>query len=129
MRQRTTSTWTQARADGSPRLRVLVESADPALAISDFTQFTKAGIDIALCCGPGESPTECPLVRGEECALAGGADAVLFQLGTGGQGVLEAMRQGREGTPVVVLTGPSSVEGQIDAVRRAALGGRRRRGI
>lgn len=126
MRQRTTSTWSGTRAAGSPRLQVLVESADPALAVSDFARFTRAGIDVALCCGPGDSPAECPLVRGEECALAGGADAVLFQLGTGGRGVLEAWQRRHEETPVVILDESASIEGQIDAVRRAAIEGRRR---
>lgn len=128
MRQRTTSPWTEGRVDASPRLRVLVESADPALAVSDFVEFTEAGIDIALCSGPSDDPTECPLVRGRECALARGADAVLFKLGTGGQGVLDALRHERGGTPVVVLDDSCSVGGQIDAVRRAALGRRLRHG-
>lgn len=127
MRQRTTSTWTAARAESSPRLKVLVESADPALAVSDFAEFTRAGIDIALCCGPGDRPAECPLVSGEDCALAGGADAVLFKLGTGGQEVLEVMRRRHRQTPIVILDESASVQGQIDAVRRAALNGRHQR--
>jgi hypothetical protein len=126
VRQRTTTGWTEARAGASPRLRVVIESADPALAVSDFSQFTRAGIDVALCCGPGDS-RDCPLLRDEDCALAAGADAVLHKLGHGGTPVLEAMRDHPGGTPVVVLDESSSVEGQIDAVRRAALTGRRRR--
>ena len=142
MQQNTTSTWSGARAEGSPRLRVLIESADPALAISDFAQFARAGIDVAVCGGPVDSPTECPLVRGEPCVLAAEADAILFTPGAHEGRVLDAARRHHGGTAILlhaelavgadvpqgceVLSATASVEGQISAVRRAALAGRRR---
>ena len=113
---------------------MLIESADPALAVSDFGALTAAGMDVALCRGPEHTPAECPLVRGEPCQLAAGADVILFDLGPAGQQVLEAERRMHPGTPVVVRGGSAgaapegcgllpantSVGGQISAIRRAA---------
>lgn len=143
MRQRTNSTWSTSRTDRSPRLRVLVESADPALAISDFAHFGRAGIDVALCSGPVGDPDQCPLVRGEPCALAAGADAILFGAGPERGRILDGLRRRLPGTPIVVqpplpgftpatgrrdgyevLARSSSVAGQISALRQAAAAGR-----
>ncbi len=139
MRQRQTTSWAGRGAARGTRLRVLIESADPVLAVSDFGAFANAGIDVALCHGPVDHPTECPAVRGESCALAAGADVVLFDLVASGADVLEATRQLRGAAPVVLRTVPpgfdpeglevlpaaASVTGQIDVLRRAALDGRR----
>ena len=135
MKQRQTHRW--SGPDGNrPPLRVLIESADPALALSDFGAFTAAGIDVALCQGPDHVRAECPLVRGEACDLAAGADAILFDLGPAGTDVFEAERRSHPATPVVLRDGPpgaavpegcrslpatASVEGQIDVLRAAAL--------
>jgi hypothetical protein len=147
MLQRTiTKAWSEPSKTGS-RLRLLVESSDPLLGISDFTQWTDAGFDVALCSGPAATASECPLVRGEPCELAAGADAILFALPPSRVDVLQAVRRSHAATPVVVQLPGSrwpekypipegteivwsscSVPGQIRVLRRAAVEGRRRRG-
>jgi hypothetical protein len=122
---------------------VLVESNDPALAISDFRHFAEEGLDVALCSGPDGAVADCPLARGEPCELAAGADAILFDLPAGHAPILQAAARKHRATPVVVgaaagsaeglpegcdvLPAHSSVKGQIGMLRRAALAGRRRR--
>lgn len=139
MGQKTTTAW--SAVEGSSRLRVLVESADPALALSDFAHFTRAGLDVAVCPGPGDARTQCPLLHDESCPLVAEADVVLFGLGDKGRDLLEHGRRHTHGTPVVVREGDegaaageysvlparSSVNGQIDVLRRAALAARRDR--
>jgi len=122
---------------------VLVESDDPALAISDFRQFAEEGLDVALCSGPGGAVGDCPLTRGEPCELAAGADAILFNLSAGHSAILDAAVREHRDTPIVVqppagdvqevpegcdvLPAHSSVKGQISTLRKAALAGRQRR--
>lgn len=133
MRQRTTTpTWT--RSESGIRLRVLIESADPALAVSDFGAFTAAGMDVAVCHGPERTAAECPLVRDEPCRLYAGADVVLFDRGSPASELFEAARRRHPATPVVIrgggaenapegcesLPAGASVEGQISVLRRAA---------
>ncbi|MGE5287646.1 MAG: hypothetical protein ACM3ML_10670 [Micromonosporaceae bacterium] len=119
------------------RPRVLVESDNPALAISDFSMFQDAGFDVAFCSGPGGTPEACPLLRGQECAVLTGADAVLHKLDHR-LGIAAAIHRQRPSIPVVVeerrsadgdmpavpdgcvpLPYPCSVKGQVDALRRA----------
>ena len=142
MRQRkTTQTWSRSARGGAPPLRVLIESADPALAVSDFGAFTAAGIEVALCHGPDHTPAECPVVRGQPCPLAAGADVILFDVGAFPGEILEAGRRVHAGTPVVLrggapgdapagcesLPASASVQGQVAVLRRVALGARRDR--
>jgi hypothetical protein len=127
-------TWRSTGAD-TGRPRVLIEDDHPALAISDFSLFEEAGLDIAFCSGPGEDPGACPLLCGEPCPVLARAQAVLHGLDPG-LGIATAIRRQRPGLPVVVeqrhgpggtlapegctpLPYPSSVKGQIDAVWRA----------
>lgn len=129
-------TWRSPSAD-TGRPRVLIEDSHPALAISDFSLFEQAGLDIAFCSGPGEDPPACPLLRGEPCPLLARAEAVLHCLDPA-LGIAAAIRRQRPGLPVVVgqrrrpdghqppapdgctsLPYPASVKGQIDAVWRA----------
>lgn len=139
MWQRTTTGWT-AGSPATRRLRVLVESDDPALALSDFAGFTRAGIDVALCRGDING-LGCPLLRDEPCPLVAEADAILYGFGPEGEAILDAARRHHRTTPVVVrtsagaatptrpgaevLAATSSLNGQIDVLRRAALAGRR----
>jgi hypothetical protein len=137
MRQRVPRrTWGSPSA-GTERPRVLIEDDHQALAISDFSLFEQAGLDIAFCSGPGEGPRACPLLRGEPCPVLARAETVLHGLDPA-LGIATAIRRQHPGLPVVVeqrrrpgadqppapegctpLPGPSSVKGQIDAVWRA----------
>ena len=124
----------------STRPRLLIEDAHPALQVSDLACFRDAGFDVAVCSGPETAADECPLVRGEECALATGADIVVFgpdRLTGAGREVLDAFRErfpgcfklvaeaphapGTEGsTPegCTPMAFPSSVGSQVEAVNR-----------
>jgi hypothetical protein len=135
-------TWRSPSAD-TGRPRVLIEDGHQALAISDFSLFERAGLDIAFCSGPGEDPRSCPLLRGEPCPLLDRAEAVLHCLDPA-LGIAAAIHRRRPGLPVVAtqcrgpgghqppapegctpLPWPSSVKGQIDAVWRALADQRR----
>jgi len=133
MKQRVhTRTWSSPGLAGR-RPHLLVEDSRPALAISDFSLFQDAGFDVAFCRGPGD----CPLLRGQQCMLAAGADVVLHGLDPG-LGVAAAIRRHRPELPVVIeqprqehgtaypvpagcvpLPYSCSVGGQIDALLRA----------
>ncbi len=135
MRQRVpTRSWYSPGRPGR-RPRVLVEDDHPALAISDFSAFQQAGFDVAYCSGPGESPSACPVLRGQRCALLAGADVVLHGLDPGLGLVAAIPRQGpriavlteqpgeAESQPPdpdgVTLAAGCSVPGQIAALRQA----------
>ena len=135
MKQRqTTRNWSKSEGGGRPTVRVLIESADPALAVSDFGVYAAAGVEVALCQGPDHDSTDCPLVRGEPCHLVAGADVVLSDLGPSGPDVVEAQRRSYPATPVVLwgswngevpegcvsLPATASVEGQIAVLRHEA---------
>jgi len=118
MKQRVpTRAWYSPGRPGR-RPRVLVEDAHPALAISDFSRFEQAGFDVAYCSGPGADLADCPVLRGQRCALLDGADAVLHGLDPR-LGVAAAIRRRRAGLPVIEQTGDCSVAGQLTALRRA----------
>lgn len=137
-------TWSSAGLPGR-RPRLLVEDDRPALAVSDFSLFRDAGLDVAFCSGPGDDPGACPLLRGQRCALVDRADVVLHGLSPG-LGIAAAIRRQRPELPVVVeqhrrpdgtadpvpagclpLRYPCSVRGQADAVLRAEAAARHRR--
>jgi hypothetical protein len=129
-------TWRSPSA-GTGRPCVLIEDDHQALAISDFSLFEQAGLDIAFCSGPGEEPRACPLLRGEPCPVLTRAEAVLHGLDPA-LGIAAAICRQRPGLPVVIEQRPgpggdlppapegttplpcaASVKGQIDAVWRA----------
>jgi hypothetical protein len=135
-------TWCSPGAD-TGRPRVLIEDDHQALAISDFSLFEQAGLDIAYCSGPGGDSPACPLLRGERCPVLARAQAVLHGLDPG-LGIAAAIRRQYPGLPVVVeqhrrpggdlppapegctpLPYPSSVGGQIGAVWRVLADQRR----
>jgi hypothetical protein len=137
MRQRvpTRAWYSPGRAGRRPR--VLVEDDHPALAISDFSLLQDAGFDVAYCSGPGHSPRDCPILRGQQCDVLAGADAILHGLDPG-LGIAAAIRRRHphiavvaeqharaDGRPEAVADGctplisPCSVHGQIDALRQA----------
>lgn len=134
MRQRVTNAWRSGEV-GKHVLRVLVESAQPALAISDFSRYREAGLDVALCTGPevGEDAAQCPMVAAGRCELVESADVVLAALGPGP--VQDSVVAHRGTTPVVVevagrddvapegcprICSIWTVDGQIKALRDAA---------
>jgi hypothetical protein len=135
-------TWRSPSAD-TGRPRVLIEDDHQALAISDFSLFEQAGLDIAFCSGPGEDPRACPLLCGEQCPVLARADAVLHGLDPA-LGIAAAIRRQNPGLPVVAeqrrrpggdqppvpegctpLPYSCSVKGQIDALWRVLADGRR----
>jgi hypothetical protein len=120
---------------GHDQVRVVVETTDEALALSDFRRYRDAGLDVTVCGGP-VGDERCPLVEGGGCAPAGQADVVLFGLGVPGD-ILAAHRAQHPSVPVVVevrrddappadvdgctvLPFPSSVDEQIRVLHRAA---------
>ena len=107
--------WYRGAAGHRPR--VLIEDDHPALAISDFSRFERAGFDVAFCSGPIRDRAECPLLVGQDCQVAAAADVILHNLDPR-SGVAEAIRERHPAIPLLV-TGDSSVPGQIEAVRRA----------
>jgi hypothetical protein len=137
MKQRVPRRTWQAPGRAGRRSRVLIEDGHPALAISDFSLFEQAGLDVAFCSGPGDDGAACPVLRGQRCPLVAGADAVLHGLDPA-LGIAAVICRQRPGLPVVAeqrrradgslepvpegctpLTFPCSVRGQIDALRRA----------
>lgn len=116
------------------RLRVLVETADRTLLISDFRCLLDAGFDVATCAGPDHDSSRCPLLRGEQCELVAQSDVVVHALDPTLQiataiktahpdlPVLVQRRRRQDGTPVpegcVPLDMPCSVGGQLEAIRR-----------
>ncbi len=122
------------RHDARPR--VLVETADRALRISDFRFLVDAGFDVAICAGPGHNDELCPLLRGEECELVSKADVVLHELDSDLQiaaaiktaypnlPVLVQRPRRQDGPPIPVPEGctpldmPCSLSSQLDAIRR-----------
>ena len=58
--------------------RVVVETDDPTLAISDFASFAAAGFGVVCCGGPSDDHP-CPVVEGRPCPLVEDSDVVLNQ--------------------------------------------------
>jgi hypothetical protein len=120
-----------------PPWRLLIESPDETVAISNFDAFRDAGFEVTTCSGPSVRADECPLVRGEACPLVAEADVVLFDLTSDRRdrpAVLAAMKAGRPELPVLVrssapaaavpggcstLRTTTSVHGQVLALQRA----------
>lgn len=135
MKQRIPRRSWQCGTPASHLPRILIEDDEPSLAISDFSLFDRAGFDVAFCSGPGSSQTSCPAMRGEQCRVLAGADAVLHGLDPR-LGVAAAICHQRPGIPVVLkrrrqadgsvrpvpegclpLAPECSVRGQIEALR------------
>jgi hypothetical protein len=129
----------QQPARRRPPWRLLVESPEPGVDISDFGAFRSAGFEVTVCEGPASDAHECPVVRGESCPLMSEADVVLFDLDSDPprrSEVLAAMRATRPDLPVVVRSAnptpeaargcstirtTASVNGQVSALHKAVL--------
>ncbi len=123
MLQRVPPTWTSARPMHQP-LHLLIEDADPALAISDFVRYRDAGMEVALCRGPGRDADDCPLLAGGQCRLLSGADVVLHHLEPQ-TGVAAAIRRSPHRLQLITVGGTDAdlsdvapVESRIRAVQR-----------
>lgn len=133
--------WRASRHRSRP-FRLLVETEDPSLAIADFVDFSAAGFDVVCCSGPREGDP-CPATEGRNCPLVEDSDVVLNQLTDRNtqKAVLDGVSRTAPGVPMVValpagvdldlpdgcvpLPATTSVNGQVQAVRRAAtMGGR-----
>lgn len=132
----------QHRSPAAGPFRLVVETDDPALVVSDFSCFRQAGFDVVVCHGPDhEHP--CPVTIGGVCEAVVQADVVLNALRDAGvqRTVVDAVRVMAPAVPMVVNVAPgmsgdlpdgcvalpraASVSGQTDAVRRAAVAGRK----
>ena len=120
----------------SRSLRLVVETDDPALSISDFACFRDAGFDVVVCGGP-DAEHPCPAELGAPCGDIEQADVVFNALRDAKRQLafVRAVRRTTD-TPMVVSAFPevtgelpegcvsvsqtTSVNGQTDAVRRAA---------
>jgi hypothetical protein len=80
---------------------LLIESDDPALAVSDFTAFWEAGFNPAFCAGRA-SGRPCSLLESGECELVDRADVVLHRMQQR-TGIADAIRESRPELPVVVI--------------------------
>jgi CheY-like chemotaxis protein len=88
--------WTQQRTwdagawpERTDRPRVLVEDPDGAVLDVSRRALERQGFDVQVCTGPqGMGRRTCPLLHGEGCRLAAGADVVYTALaGSGSVGV------------------------------------------
>ena len=122
-----------------PPWRLLVESTEPGLDISNFDAFRCAGFEVTVCAGPASEAGECPVVRGDSCPLMSEADVVLFDLDSDPptrSEVLAAMRATRPDLPIVVRSAhppaeaaagcptirtTTSVNGQVSALHKAVM--------
>lgn len=134
MKQHTSRPWTEVRHRQRPR--VLIEDPHPALQVAEFRRFQEAGLDVAVCTGPGEGDP-CPLEEGGDCHLADLADVVVLGPGMAPHRAAwaHALHRRRPDVPVVVQIPredpgqcppgciaqptPCSVDGQIRSVWRA----------
>lgn len=98
----------------SERPRILVEHADIGMgfALVDFLE--SEGADVAVCGGPDALKRHrCPLVFGEDCDLATGADLVVHGLNPDRPEhaeVLRALQAKHPDTPVIVEVPKPSAE-------------------
>ena len=74
--QRVPVAWESEKRPGGPA-RLLVESDDPAMAVSDFTLFSRARLSNMFCPGKGCSEDRCGLLDGRNCGMVDEADVVL----------------------------------------------------
>lgn len=124
-------------AHGSSRVRLVVETDDPAVAICDFATFVDAGFDVVVCGGPSDG-APCPVVDGQPCVALEEADVVFNALRdqTHRTDVARAVHETSPDVAMVVsgpfepeddlpdgcvhLSDRTSVPGQIAALRHAA---------
>jgi hypothetical protein len=121
-------------------VQLLIETDDPSLTIADFTTFLEAGFDVTVCGGP-DMLESCPALDGYPCPLVDSADVIVNEIRdsvtrheiartlralTPDVPILVHVRPGREDTApagCIPLATTTSVNGQIAAIRKAAVNG------
>lgn len=100
--------------------RVLIEDPDPAGGWATSTLLRRAGYEPVWCGGPTLHGSPCPLVRGEGCAAADEAAAVVSFLRVGKpqeRAVLEALRDQHPTLPVIAeVSQPDQLAGLGDGL-------------
>lgn len=102
------------------RSRILLENPDGAELWVHADILREAGYDVASCSGPrtenGRGQTVCPLVSGEGCPLAAGADVVVSTTRlTDSREIIATLRAG--GSPAVLVEGTQAeLEQASDAI-------------
>lgn len=106
MRSKKETIGNQEWPDRRGEARVLVENPDGAEQWALQSLLAAAGYDVAVCAGPNAArKVRCPLVEGDRCALAEGADVVLSSLPLSQQAsraVIRSLRAQVPDTPVIV---------------------------
>jgi hypothetical protein len=88
--------------------RALVVHHDIDLADQEADSLRRLGYVVEQCSGP--SGADCPILRGEDCPVAGRADVLVYDVwatgeSDGGRRLIEGLRERHPGVPVV-LTAP-----------------------
>lgn len=83
---------------------MLLEDADDLAALEAAGELRRAGFAVAICSGPSRR-AGCPVVAGERCLAAEGADVIISALGGEPHAVeiTDALRARYPKTPVVVM--------------------------
>jgi hypothetical protein len=96
------------------RSRVLVEHTDPRAGRGIAQALHDAGFAVATCPGPSwQEP--CPVLRGEECALARRADVIVSCLRehADGRAIAACLRVQHPRTPLLRSVEPHSAVGDV----------------
>ncbi len=98
--------------------RVLVVHHDIDLADQEVDSLRRRGYEVTQCAGPIGATAGCPVLFGQTCGLAEGADVLVYDAWASGepdgaQALIEGLRDIHPDTPVVLLASgmePSWIE-------------------
>jgi hypothetical protein len=95
-------------ADEGTEMRVVVVHHDVDIADQEADSLRRAGFEVQQCSGPVSN--RCPVLRGERCALAEGADVLVYDVWAtgetdGGRALVAGLRDMYPDVPIV-LTAP-----------------------
>lgn len=102
-------------APGSAHPRVLLEAAGGRWQLT--TKLGEAGVPVLRCPGPGVRPANvpCPLLQGERCPLADGADVIVHSLDRDDPRSVAVLDAHRRAGGSVVEVGPPGTD-DVDAI-------------
>jgi hypothetical protein len=83
--------------------RILLEAAPGERAEMLERTIRAQGYDVAVCGGPSVMEGGCPLLRGEACSLADGADLIVHALEADESGIAVLHAHAREHPPIPAL--------------------------